>query len=130
VRGIPVSSIDTTLSAEWGTSSDGEVQGPVLVDEADLVRWLSAQFQTYPGCSTVSVERVIRLAKPDSDGCNWSRTLVLNPGGAPAEAYALAYAAIVDLGRKAFNLTPGEELTPSTDLPATASGRTEPPPSP
>lgn len=102
---IPISSIDTTLSASWGTSPDGAgEEGPVLVDEGDLVRWLSAQFQSYPGCSTVTVERVARLDKPDTHGCNWSRTLVLNPGGTPPQAYAQAYAAIVEMGRKAFNL--------------------------
>lgn len=105
VPDIPISPIDTTLSASWGRSPDGAVEeGPVLVDEGDLVRWLSAQFQTYPGCSAVSVERVVRMDRPDAQGCNWSRTLVLNPGGTPPEAYAVAYAAIVEMGRSAFNL--------------------------
>jgi hypothetical protein len=109
----PLSPIDTTLSASWGTDSGGPAEdGVVLVDEADLVRWLSAQFQTFPGCASVSVERVVRLDKPDTQGCNWSRTLVLNTGGARPETYAPAYAAIVHIGRSAFNLKPGEDDTP------------------
>jgi hypothetical protein len=55
--------------------------GRVLVDENELVRWLTAQFQTYPECAAVSVEKVTRLDGPDSEGCNWSRTLVLNSAG-------------------------------------------------
>jgi hypothetical protein len=102
---LTVQGFDTTLSAGWGIELlEGQDQGPLLVDEADLVRWLSAQFQTYPGCSGVSVEQVIRLESADSQGCNWSRTLFLDSGGAPPTDYAPAYAAIVEMGRKAFNL--------------------------
>jgi hypothetical protein len=96
---------DTTLSADWGSQAlEVHDTGPLLVDEGDLVRWLSAQFQTYPGCSAVSVEQVIRLEVPDSQGCNWSRTLFLNSSGASPVDYGPAYAAIVQAGRKAFNL--------------------------
>ncbi len=52
----------------------------------------------------MSVERVFRLNAPDSHGCNWSRTLFLDSGGASPLDYAPAYAAIVDEARKAFNL--------------------------
>lgn len=96
--------LETTLSADWGTQAVEQDHGPLLVDEADLVRWLSAQFQTYPGCSGVSVQQVVRLEAPDSHGCNWSRTLFLDSAGASPVDYALAYAAIVEIGRKAFNL--------------------------
>ena len=96
---------ETTLSADWSTqAAEREDDGPLLVDEAELVRWLSAQFQTYPGCSAVSVGQVIRLEAPDSQGCNWSRTLFLDSAGASPADYGLAYAAIVEMGRKAFNL--------------------------
>jgi len=99
------SSPDTTLTAGWSTGAPETVAcGPVLVDESDLLSWLSAQFQTYPGCLAVTVEQVIRLEKPDTEGCNWSRTLFLNPAGVPATDYAPAYAEIVEMGRKAFNL--------------------------
>jgi hypothetical protein len=101
--------LDTTLSADWGTAPGAQSDGPLLVDESELVRWLSAQFQTYPGCSAVSVEKVIRLEAPDSHGCNWSRTLFLDSAGALPADYALAYAAIVERGRKVFNLRPPED---------------------
>ncbi|HEX7054463.1 MAG TPA: hypothetical protein VF211_11085 [Burkholderiales bacterium] len=78
--------------------------GPRPVDEAELVRWLTEQFQSYPECAAVTVEGLFRLELPDSEGCNWSRTLVLDPHGAPAPAYALAYAAIIEKARKAFVL--------------------------
>jgi hypothetical protein len=92
---------DTTLTADWSVAGDDE---RLLLDEASLVQWLSAQFQMYPGCEAVRVQEVLRLDKPDTEGCNWSRTLFLDSAGVPAEDYSLAYAVIVDMGRKAFNL--------------------------
>ncbi|MGQ0546105.1 MAG: hypothetical protein ACT4P3_12345 [Betaproteobacteria bacterium] len=56
----------------------------------------------------MSVQEVVPLEKPDAEGCNWSRTLFLDAAGASSEDYAPAYAAIVDMGRKAFNLKPAE----------------------
>ena len=99
--------LETTLTAEWGSpAAKAQDQGPLLVDEGDLLRWLSAQFQTYPQCATVRVEAIFRLDAPDSHGCNWSRTLFLDSGGASPTDYAPAYAAIVEIARKAFNLRP------------------------
>jgi len=80
--------------------------GPRPVSEAELLRWLTAQFQTYPECAAVTAEQVFRLDLPDSEGCNWSRTLVLNPAGVSADVYALVYAAVVERARKAFVLAP------------------------
>jgi hypothetical protein len=109
------SDADTTLTADWSIEEAAVADsGPLAVDEADLVRWLSAQFQTYPGCATVSVEQVIPLGAPDSHGCNWSRTLFLDSGGASPLDYAPAYAAIVDMARKAFNLKPPAPGTDAT----------------
>jgi hypothetical protein len=97
---------DKTLKADWSAQARPKAStgGPVLVDESDLIAWLDALFQTYPECSRVTVEKVVRLEVPDSEGCNWSRALVLNPGGVSPEDYAPAYAAIVEKARKAFNL--------------------------
>lgn len=93
--------LDTTLGAEWGVSSDNQ---RLLLGAEDLARWLSAQFRTYPGCEAVTVLEVIPLDKPDHAGCNWSRALFLDSGGASPTDYAPAYAAIVDMARDAFNL--------------------------
>ncbi|MGQ0546071.1 MAG: hypothetical protein ACT4P3_12175 [Betaproteobacteria bacterium] len=68
----------------------------------------------YPGCEAVTCREVTRLDKPDAEGCNWPRTLFLDSAGASPEDYVPAYAAIVEEGRKAFNLKP-EELS---DTPA------------
>lgn len=78
--------------------------GPRGVGEAELVQWLTAQFQTYPECGAVSVERVFRLEPPDSEGCNWSRTLLLDPHDVDPVLYVVPYAAIVEKARKAFVL--------------------------
>jgi hypothetical protein len=78
--------------------------GPVAVSASDLARWMTAQFQSYPGCSQVRVEGVVRLARPDKEGCNWSRTLILDTAGVPPKVYAQPYAAIVLAGRKRFRL--------------------------
>ena len=78
--------------------------GPRPVAEAELRRWLTTQFQTYPECVAVSVEHVFRLEMPDAEGCNWSRTLVLDPHGVSPTDYAIPYAAIVEKARKAFIL--------------------------
>jgi hypothetical protein len=78
--------------------------GPRPVAEAALVRWLTAQFQTYPECAAVTVQQLFRLDAPDSEGCNWSRTLVLDPHGVSPVDYAVPYAAIVEKARKAFIL--------------------------
>jgi hypothetical protein len=107
--------LETTLSADWGTQAvEPQDDGPLLVDEADLVRWLSAQFQTYPGCAAVSVEQVIRLEAPDSQGCNWSRTLLLDSAGASPADYGAAYAAVIEMGRKAFNLKDRASAAPAS----------------
>lgn len=97
---------DTTIKNLHDADVPEELRelGPRPVGEADLVRWLTEQFQSYPDCALVSVEGVFRLETPDSEGCNWSRTLVLNPQGVPPTLYVVPYAAIVEKARKAFVL--------------------------
>jgi len=51
---------------------------------------------------------VYRLDRPDVSGCNWSFTLVLEPNGTPADAYGLAYAQVIPIARRAWNLAPQE----------------------
>ena len=78
--------------------------GPSRVSEADLLRWLTEQFQAFPDCGPITVAQVFRLEPPDSEGCNWSRTLVLEPHGVAPELYVVPYALIVDKARKTFVL--------------------------
>jgi len=96
---------DTTIKNLHGAGAPALPEvGPRRVGEAELVRWLTAQFQTWPDCAAVTVEQVFRLEAPDSEGCNWSRTLVLDPHGVSPTLYVLAYAASVEKARKAFVL--------------------------
>ena len=95
---------DTTIKNLHDLPPLPEAAGPRRVGEAELVAWLTAQFQTWPDCGAVSVERVFRLEAPDSEGCNWSRTLVLDPHGVDPVVYVIPYGAIVEKARKAFLL--------------------------
>ncbi len=97
---------DTTIKNLHGADVPEELRevGPRAVSEADLVRWLTEQFQTFADCGPITVEKVFRMDAPDSEGCNWSRTLVLDPHGVSPTIYVLAYAVIVDKARKAFVL--------------------------
>lgn len=78
--------------------------GPRRLSEAELLRWLTAHVQTHADCGAVTVEKLFRLEMPDPEGCNWSRTLVLDPHGVPPTLYVLAYAAAIEKARKAFVL--------------------------
>jgi hypothetical protein len=77
---------------------------PRPVSEGELVRWLTGQFQSFPECGAITVEKVFRTDVPDPEGCNWSRTLVLDPHGVSPEVYVVPYAVIVEKARKAFLL--------------------------
>ena len=47
---------------------------------------------------------VTSLERPDTAGCNWSYTLVLDAAGVPAEVYGLAYAQVIGMARSSWNL--------------------------
>ena len=70
----------------------------------DLMKSLGAMIQTCPGCEKVKVIDVTRLDPPDTAGCNWSTSLVLDPGGTPPEVYVIGYATIVFMARSSWNL--------------------------
>lgn len=97
-----------------GTNSEATVPGAPaahgltlrrrVVSAAELRRWLTARVRTHRGCESVEVIGLFRLEKSDQDGCNWSHTLVVDPAGTPAPAYALACADAVVRGRALFML--------------------------
>ena len=60
--------------------------------------------QSCEGCENVNVVDVTPLDKPDTAGCNWSFTLVLDAAGVPAEVYGLAYAHVIGMARSSWNL--------------------------
>jgi hypothetical protein len=71
---------------------------------AELLTRLSALMQSNEGCEKVTVVGVTPLDVPDTDGCNWSFTLVLDTAGVEAEVYGLAYAQIIATARTSWNL--------------------------
>ncbi len=107
---------NTPKTNRFGKPQERAEDGIQAVSEEDLVKWLTAQFQSHPECARVSVVKVIRLELPDPEGCNWSRTLVLDTAGVQPSDYVAAYAAAVEKGRKRFNLAaPPAEESPADD---------------
>jgi len=70
----------------------------------DLLARVSALIQSCDGCENVVVLGVTPLDRPDTEGCNWSFTLVLDTAGVPAEVYGLAYAQVIGMARSSWNL--------------------------
>jgi len=65
---------------------------------------VSALVQSCEGCEKVRVVGVTPLEAPDTEGCNWSFTLVLDAKGVAPEVYALAYASVIAMARASWNL--------------------------
>ena len=74
------------------------------VSRAELLARLSAVIRSCEGCENVTVIEVTRLDAPDTAGCNWSSSVVLDPAGVAPEVYALAYASVVFMARSSLNL--------------------------
>jgi hypothetical protein len=83
---------------------DTNPAGRQALSRADLLARLSALIQTGEGCEHVKVIDVTRFDAPDSDGCNWSMSVVLDPAGVAPEVYALAYAQMIVVARAGWNL--------------------------
>jgi|SRR3954464_481245 len=93
---------DATLGG--GDHTIPGVHGRHAVHEVDLLRLLTEQFRTHEGCERVSVVGVHRFERADSEGCNWSSSLILDPAGVAPELYVLAYGAIIGHARQIWNL--------------------------
>jgi len=74
------------------------------VSEQDLLKLLTTHFQANEKTRDVRVVRVTRLDPPDSEGCNWSSSVVLEAPGVAPEVYALVYADVVKRARERYNL--------------------------
>lgn len=87
-------------------SLDGDATQPrrQAVSYGDLLACVTALMQSCEGCENVSVVGVTRLDGPDTAGCNWSFTLVLDTAGVPAEVYGFAYAQVIAMARSSWNL--------------------------
>jgi hypothetical protein len=75
-----------------------------LLSRGELLARVSALMQSCEGCEKVNVVRLTPLDRPDTAGCNWSLTLVLDAAGVPAEVYGLAYAHVIGMARSSWNL--------------------------
>ena len=75
-----------------------------VLSHGELLERVTALMQSCEGCENVDVVAVTPLDRPDTEGCNWSFTLVLDTGGVPAEVYGLAYAQVIGMARSSWNL--------------------------
>jgi hypothetical protein len=94
---------DATIS-DGIFSLDGEGAVRQALPRSDLLARVSALMQSFEGCENVTVVGVTPLDGPDTDGCNWSFTLVLDTAGVAPEVYGLAYAQVIAMARSSWNL--------------------------
>ena len=85
---------------------DGEATRPhrQVMAYDQLLACVTALMQSCEGCEKVSVVGVTPLDRPDTNGCNWSFTLVLDTAGVAAEVYGFAYAQVIGMARGSWNL--------------------------
>ena len=83
---------------------DGVQSERQALSRGELLARVSALMQSCEGCENVGVVGVTSLDRPDSAGCNWSYTLVLDAAGVPPEVYGLAYAHVIGMARSSWNL--------------------------
>ena len=74
------------------------------VSEAELLRVLTAAMRMREECAAMSVVGITRLDALDTDGCNWSSSVVLETAGVAPEVYAVVYADVVKQARERYNL--------------------------
>jgi hypothetical protein len=46
----------------------------------EISDWLTQELRKFPGCEETTASVQYELQKPDTDGCNWSRDILLNFG--------------------------------------------------
>jgi hypothetical protein len=87
-------------------SFDGDATRPhrQVMAYDQLLACVTALMQSCEGCEKVSVVGVTALDHPDTAGCNWSFTLVLDTAGVDADVYGYAYAQVIGMARGSWNL--------------------------
>lgn len=93
---------DTDVGSSFFIGDDASERQ--VVSRKDLLERLSALMRGCEGCEGVAAIGVSRFDKPDSEGCNWSPSIVLDPAGVAPEVYALAYASVIAIARASWNL--------------------------
>ena len=101
--GAPLDDADDPEATANGGFYSGSAERQVLSRD-ELLERLSALIRSCDGCENVVVTATTRLEHPDSDGCNWSASLVLDPRGTAPEVYAFAYASMITMARASWNL--------------------------
>ena len=88
----------------FSLGGDGAQAERQALSSSELLAYVTALMQSCEGCESVGVVDVTPLDRPDSTGCNWSYTLVLDAAGVPPEVYGLAYAHVIGMARSSWNL--------------------------
>jgi hypothetical protein len=85
-------------------NDEGAPPGRQALSQDELLARLSVLMRSCEGCENIAVTSTTRLDAPDSAGCNWSLSLVLDPAGVAPEVYSLAYASVITTARASWNL--------------------------
>jgi hypothetical protein len=95
---------DTVTRDIFSFGGDGAQPERQPLSHGELLARVTALMQSCEGCENVGVVDVTALDRPDTTGCNWSFTLVLDAAGVPPEVYGLAYAQVIAMARSSWNL--------------------------
>jgi hypothetical protein len=69
-----------------------------------LAEWMTEQLRRVEDCEQCTVGEVTLLQQPDTDGCNWSSSLVVRSGEVPTEHFSSHLTNIVAQARTKFNV--------------------------
>ena len=102
----PLDDSESTFSGGFlfGKDDDAPPGSRQELSRADLLARLSSLMQAYEGCENLRVLDVTRLDVPDTAGCNWSMSIVLDAAGVAPEIYVLAYGDVIVMARERWNL--------------------------
>ena len=96
---------ETTMNDDiFSFGDDGARPERQALSRGELLARVTALMQSCEGCENVGVVAVTPLDGPDTAGCNWSFTLVLDAAGVTPEVYGLAYAQVIGMARSSWNL--------------------------
>jgi hypothetical protein len=95
---------ETTVTDDIFSFGGGAQPERQVLSRGELLACVSALMQSCEGCENVGVVEVTALDGPDTAGCNWSFTLVLDAAGVAPEVYGLAYSQVIVMARGSWNL--------------------------
>lgn len=74
------------------------------VSRDELLKILNEELSKYEECEDCKFSRVVQLARPDSEGCNWSNRLYLRCSGRPSKLCEPFAQNVINEARKKYNL--------------------------